>query len=417
MPIRKFSALAAAPLALFFAAALPALAQTEFDRGRYLAAAGDCVACHTARNGRPYAGGRPFRTPFGTLYSTNITPDEKTGIGRYSLEQFTAAMRRGKGLHGNLYPAMPYTSYHMVSDEDIAALYHYFMNLPAVEYKPPLNSMLFPANMRFGLSLWNWLYLDDKPPVQPGNKSAQWQRGSYLVNALGHCGECHTPRNYAYAMKGPQNLRNDEYLAGNVLEGWEAVDIRPQSLRRQGWDRAQLLQLFTEGASQRGTPFGEMYRVVEHSLSQLSGDDIQAIITYLLDDTEPLPEEPADIAGATERFPQGRSDFIAYCAGCHGRGGRGITLAFAPPMDTNAGIRVDNPHNLVAVILRGLPAQRRDRTRARAGMPSFQRELDDERVAALANFMRTAWGGIRGEITAAEVAKIRKSLREEGYLD
>ncbi|WP_193165227.1 cytochrome c [Microbulbifer hainanensis] len=393
-----------------------AVAQTEFERGRYLAAAGDCVACHTAANGRPFTGGRPFVTPFGTLYSTNITPDEKTGIGQYTLEQFTASMHRGKGLHGNLYPAMPYTSYRLVSDEDIAALFHYFMNLPAVENSPPANRLMFPANLRFGLSFWNWLYLDDEPLAQPEGKSAEWQRGNYLVNALGHCGECHTPRNFAFAMKGAPSMGSDEYLAGNVLEGWDAVDIRPHALRRQGWDRAHLQELFTTGSSERGTLFGEMYRVVDHSLRHLSGDDRNAIITYLLDESEPLPAVPNNTGAASERFPQGRGDFVAYCAGCHGRGGGGITLAFAPAMASNSSLRADSAHNAVAVILRGLPAQRRDRIQARAGMPSFHRELDDERVAGLVNFMRTAWGGARQEVTAADVAEIRRALDDEGYL-
>ncbi|WP_346839519.1 cytochrome c [Microbulbifer sp. SAOS-129_SWC] len=387
-----------------------AQAQTAFERGRYLARAGDCIACHTAQNGRPFIGGRPFKTPFGTLYSTNITPDKETGIGRYSLAQFTAAMRLGEGLHGNLYPAMPYTSYRGISDEDIAALYDYFMNLPPVRYKAPKNALLFPANLRFGLAIWNWLYLDEDPLARPPDKSDEWQRGNYLVNVLGHCGECHTPRNFAFAM------RTDESLAGNVLEGWDAVDIRPHALRRQGWNRAQLRQLFSEGSSDRGTLFGEMYRVVEHSLSRLSGDDINAIITYLLDDSQALPQQGADLAGAAQRFAQGRSDFVAYCSGCHGREGRGITLAFAPPMATNAGVRVRSPHNLVAVMLRGLPQQRRDRSHARAGMPSFQRELSDARIAGIANFMRAAWGRAKGEISAQDVAEIRRALDEEGHL-
>ncbi|MFC6980199.1 hypothetical protein [Microbulbifer taiwanensis] len=197
-------------------------AQTSYEKGRYLAAAADCVACHTAVNGRPFIGGRPFHTPFGTLYSTNITPDEKTGIGNYTLADFRASMHRGKGVHGNLYPAMPYTSYYLVSEEDIEALYDYFMQLPPVEYTAPRNQLMFPANLRFGLTFWNWIFFDREPLAQPQGKSPEWQRGNYLVNALGHCGECHTPRNFAQAM------RRDRHFAGNLLEGWDAVDIRPR---------------------------------------------------------------------------------------------------------------------------------------------------------------------------------------------
>lgn len=385
-------------------------AQSAVEKGRYLAAAGDCVACHTATNGRPFIGGRPFHTPFGTLYSTNITPDKKTGIGNYTLEDFTAAMRRGEGAHGNLYPAMPYTSYYLIADEDIASLYTYFMQLPPVEYVVPNNELFFPANLRFGLNFWNWAFFKKAPLVQPEDKSREWQRGNYLVNALGHCGECHTPRNFAFAMK------RDETFAGNILEGWDAVDIRPESLRRQGWDREQLRLLFTTGASERGTAFGEMFSVVKHSLSRLSDDDINAIITYLLDGDDIVAGKRGDPQLAAEQFSQGRADFVAYCAGCHGREGGGVTHAFAPPMDRNTGVRLESPFNMIAVILRGLPAQRMSRTNARAGMPGFHRELDDARVAGLVNFMRTAWGGATKPVTRDEVAEIRHQLREDDYL-
>ncbi|WP_250464646.1 cytochrome c [Microbulbifer litoralis] len=402
--------LRAALLAGLFACSV-ALAQPLADKGRYLAAAADCVACHTAENGRPFAGGRPFQTPFGTLYSTNITPDKKTGIGNFSLGDFRATMHRGKGPHGNLYPAMPYTSYYLVRDDDIEALYRYFMQLPPVENRPPANRLVFPANLRFGLGFWNWLYFDPDRPLPDGKgRSAQWRRGNYLVNALGHCGECHTPRNFAQAMQF------DRRFAGNVLEGWDAVDIRPQSLRRQGWDREQLRQLLTSGSSERGTLFGEMFRVMQHSLRHLSDEDIDAVITFLLDESEALPGKRGDVRQATDRYGGGRADYVAYCAGCHGRAGAGITLAFAPGMDDNAAIRALNPHNAIAVILRGLPAQRLDRTRARAGMPSFHRELDDARIAELVNFMRGAWGSGGAGVTAEDVARIRHRLDKEGYL-
>ncbi|WP_295801791.1 cytochrome c [uncultured Microbulbifer sp.] len=385
-------------------------AQSTVEKGRYLAAAGDCVACHTATNGRPFIGGRPFHTPFGTLYSTNITPDKETGIGNYTLEDFAAAMRRGEGAHGNLYPAMPYTSYYLIADEDIASLYTYFMRLPAVEHVVPNNDLFFPANLRFGLSFWDWAFFDKAPLVQPEGKSPEWQRGNYLVNALGHCGECHTPRNFAFAMK------RDEKFAGNILEGWDAVDIRAESLRRQGWDRAQLRLLFTTGASERGTAFGEMFSVVKHSLSRLSDDDINAIITYLLDGDDNVAVNGGDSQLAAQQYAQGRADFVAYCAGCHGREGSGVTPVFAPPMDRNAGVRAESPFNMIAVILRGLPAQRMNRTNARAGMPGFHRELDDARVAGLVNFMRSAWGGAETPVTQEKVAEIRHQLRKDDYL-
>lgn len=384
--------------------------QSPVEKGRYLAAAGDCVACHTATNGRPFIGGRPFHTPFGILYSTNITPDKKTGIGNYTLEDFTAAMRRGKGAHGNLYPAMPYTSYYLIPDEDIASLYAYFMQLPPVEYVAPDNDLFLPANLRFGLSVWNRIFFDKAPLSQPADKSPDWQRGNYLVNALGHCGECHTPRNFAFAMK------NDEKFSGNILEGWDAVDIRPAALRRQGWDRERLRLLFTTGASEHGTAFGEMFSVVKYSLRHLSDNDINAIITYLLDDSEKMAGNAGNPQAAEKRYTQGRADFVAYCAACHGREGSGVTLSFAPPMDRNAAVRGDNPYNTIAVILRGLAAQRMDRTNARAGMPGFHRELDDVRVADLVNYMRTAWGGAENPVTVEDVAEIRRQLREHGYL-
>lgn len=400
-------------LALGLIIGVPVVAQEDsVERGRYLARAADCVACHTAEDGMAYAGGRPFHTPFGTLYSTNITPDKDTGIGNYSLPQFDAAVRRGKSPHGNLYPAMPYTSYYHISDRDIAALYQYFMQLPPLESRPPKNKLMFPANIRWGLSFWNWLYFDPQRPLPAAEeKDPEWRRGQYLVHALGHCGECHTPRNFAQAME------RQRPLAGNVLEGWDAVDISARELQRQGWTREQLRRFLTSGSSERGTAFGEMASVVQHSLRHLNDEDMNAMLSYLLDGADPAAVPSPHNPAAAEEYPSGRGDYIAYCAGCHGREGRGLTLAFAPPMNVNAGLRGRSPYNLIAVILRGLPEQRISRSEARAGMPGFSEELSDQRVAELVNFMRGAWGGDQEAVGADQVSEIRRGLVKDGYLE
>lgn len=378
--------------------------EDQIKRGEYLATAGDCVACHTGPDGMPFAGGLPMHTPFGTLYSTNITPDLETGIGNYDFSMFKQAVVEGKGNVGYLYPAMPFASYAKLTDEDLADLYAYFKSIKPVELENQDNDIAFPFNLRFGLGIWTELFVDSQPIQHEDHKSASWNRGNYLINSLGHCGECHTPRNLT------QNLNLSQHFEGNVIGGFEASDITPERLVEQGWTHDSLAQLFRTGYSELGTVFGEMSMVVVHSLSRLNQDDMNAVTEYLLD--QPVPTEaPAQISKInrlTQDHPEGKTVYNNQCAACHGFEGEGKPN-IAPAMQSNATLNRPSVYNSVAVLLRGIPTQTYNETTAFYKMDSFE-SLTDQEMADLINYMRAAWTDMPADIDADQVEDIRDDL-------
>ena len=392
-------------LAFLLLSMQPSLAQTtskdQIEKGKYLAVAGDCIACHTAPEGMPFAGGLPMHTPFGVLYSTNITSDKETGIGEYSYELFRQTMHEGKGRAGHLYPAMPYTSYTLLSEEDTQALYAYFMSLPAVNQSNRDNEIFFPFNLRFGLGFWKALFAKDIEFEKDPSKSVNWNRGNYLVNALGHCGECHTPRNIT------MELDQERPMQGNVIAGFEASDITPLRLMAQGWTKPDLASLFRNGYSDKGTVFGEMSMVVYHSLSRLNEADMNAVTSYLLDSDAPVQSKPV-IARIPDTKAPGHNTYVNMCSGCHGLEGQGKPNV-APAMQSNATINRPSLYNSVAVLLRGIPSQKYNATTAFYAMDSFE-ELSDEQIADLINYMRTAWTDEPPNANAAQVFRIREEL-------
>ena len=379
----------------------------QIEKGKYLAVAGDCIACHTAPEGMPFAGGLPMHTPFGVLYSTNITPDKETGIGEYSYELFRQTMHEGKGSAGHLYPAMPYTSYTLLSEEDTQALYAYFMSLPAVSQANRDNEIAFPFNLRFGLVFWKALFAKDTEFEKDPSKSVNWNRGNYLVNALGHCGECHTPRNIT------MELDQKRPMQGNVIAGFEASDITPLRLIAQGWTIPGLASLFRNGYSDKGTVFGEMSMVVYHSLSRLNEADMHAVTSYLLDSDAPLQSKPV-IARTPDARAPGHNTYVNRCSGCHGLEGQGKPN-IAPAMQSNATINRPSLYNSVAVLLRGIPSQKYNATTAFYAMDSFE-ELSDEQIADLINYMRSAWTDEPPNASAAQVFRIRDELEGQGLI-
>ncbi|MGF1816917.1 c-type cytochrome, partial [Vibrio splendidus] len=254
------------------------------ERGEYLAYAGDCVACHSAEGGEPFAGGLPFVTPFGTVYSTNITPHTTEGIGTYDFDDFRAALVAGKGKNGYLYPAMPYTSYQYLTDQDMVDLWEYMQSITAVPRRNDDNSMMFPSNIRLGLLGWNIVFMDTDPIDYqvPEELKAEvenvekWQQGKYWVAGLGHCSECHTPRNIAQA------LIPERIFQGNLIDGWNAPDITANELYVDGWDEATLTDFLHTGHSDKGTAFAGMADVVKNSLSLMTREDIESMSYYLL---------------------------------------------------------------------------------------------------------------------------------------
>ncbi len=414
--MNKLQSILLASAITYVAPGLAARSDDELiERGRYLAEAGDCVACHTTKDGARYAGGFPMATPFGTLYSTNITPDKEFGIGDYSDEDFIAAMRDGVSPHtGQLYPAMPYTSYAKVSDEDLLAIKAYLFSLKPVNQPNKENELPFPFNVRTSLLGWKLMYHDDSLWQDNPEKGDQWNRGGYLVEGLGHCGECHTPRNLAGAVD------NDERFTGFEIAGFLAPDITPEGLQKKGWSKQDMVSYLTYGASNKGTAFGEMWLVAHNSSQHMNNADINAVSTYLLDldgdEANALyaAEEPShylaptaeDVsAHAAQDESEGQALYTSYCAGCHGVYGQGKPFTF-PPLKGNSIVLEDNPLNLVRVTANGIDVQVMSQTVAYRGMPGYKDELNAEQIATLSNYVRTAWGNSARTISTAEVREI-----------
>lgn len=375
---------------------------TTEARGEYLAELSDCVACHTAVGGQRYAGGLSFATPFGTLYSSNITPDKEHGIGNYSFEDFRSALTRGVGPKGNLYPAMPYTSFHLLKEDDLQALYDYFMSIPPVQYTPPDNDLTFPFNIRAGLSLWRAVFLDTAPYTENTDKSAQWNRGNYLINGPGHCGECHTPRNRFFA------LQSNQALQGSFLGDIWMPDITPDTLRAQGWGHSDLIDLLQRGYSDRGVVVGDMFTVVRHSTSKFKADDLQAAAVYLLDSDKELPPEPLTFNGENRSHP-GYGTYAGFCASCHGYQGEGMPN-FAPGLRSNASLYQHHPNNTLSAILFGVAAQRYSQTMAFYDMPGYNEQLDDQQLTDLLNYMLVSYTDLEKRYSVAEISALRKTL-------
>ncbi|MGL5813617.1 MAG: c-type cytochrome [Aeromonas sp.] len=371
-------------------------------QGAYLSRVGDCAACHTAEGGQKYAGGLGFETPFGVVYSTNISSDKTQGIGQYSYEQFREVMHNGDAPSGRLYPAMPYTSYHLVTDEDMKALYAYFMQTRPAATPNRDNDVSFPFNIRTGLMAWNLVAHDDSPFQPDPAKSNNWNRGRYLVDGLGHCGECHTPRNVFMAMD------ETNYLKGNMIEGVMAPEITATELRRQGWTHDSLTKLLRKGYSVKGGVFAGMYPVVEKSFAYLTDEDMHAVTSYLLGSDIPLPvPEPKPVR--LDSAHPGYALYNSYCAGCHGQEGQGKPNV-TPSMYTNATLDQKTPTNTLAVLLRGIPAQSYSQTERFAPMPSYAKELNEQQLADLVNFLRQTWAHQPSTLTADDIKALRQEI-------
>ena len=384
---------------------------TVIERGEYLTRASDCLVCHTAEGGTPFAGGRAFVLPFGTLYSTNITPDMETGIGGYTDGNFLDAIHKGVG-RGNtkLYPAMPYASYTYMSDADALAIKAYLFSLKPQHAPAPANSLSFPFNQRGLMSLWSAFFNPDKRYEPNVERSPEWNRGAYLAEALGHCGECHTPRNLAFA------LNNRQKFAGAVQAGWHAYNITPDHAGGVGsWSDEDLASYLSTGhADGRGTASGPMGEAVDESLTYLRPSDIAALIAYLRTvpgvSTPDLPEPrqepaPALLADNTPVTgePHGKQVYEGACAGCHGWTGVSPVIPFATLTGTRA---VNDPtaNNVAQVIIGG---GHRHFARDSDNMPPFGSTYSDAEIASVANFVTARFGAKGSNLTAADVAKLR----------
>lgn len=387
------------------------------DRGEYLAKAADCVACHTARDGgKEYAGGRAFQLPFGTIYSTNLTPDAETGIGNWSDDEFVAAVRDGVGSQGHLYPAMPYTSYAQMSRADVLAIKAYLLSFKPVKQATPKGTLSFPFNQRWGMAFWNIVFHDPSRYRAEPSESDVVNRGAYLAGALGHCGECHTPRNIGFATK------SHDFLAGAEIEGWKAYNTTSDGVYGIGnWSDEQLIGYLHNGhAPGRSSAAGPMAEVVQYSLQHLSEGDIKALAAYLRSvepesngDNSTVNLKPDTLTDADAVLPgskaagnqRGKALFEGDCAGCHRWDGEGRQTRYADLKGSHAANDTAG-HALVQVILKGTELNVNG---SQQFMPGFGAVYSNRDVAALANYVLAHFGDKAGTVTPDQVAKARKT--------
>ena len=385
------------------------------ERGKYVAQLGDCVACHSAIKAPAMAGGRELTTPLGTVFSTNITPDIQTGIGKYSFAQFDRAMRSGVAADGhNLYPAMPYPSYARISEDDMRALYAFLMQgvAPASRPNKPAE-MHWPFSMRWGLSFWNWVFLKDAPFSADAGKDAAWNRGAYLVQGLAHCGSCHTPRGIAFQEKAMSDAGSNgkHYLAGETVEAWRALSLRNL------WTVEDIVLLLKTGQNGFATVSGNMAEVIHHSTQHFTDGDLTAIATYLKslppgEDDLPMPAAPVRVAAATvpaDLFTtRGGLGYVQFCVDCHRQDGAGVKGIF-PSLKQNPTIAARDPATLLHITLTGWKTAETVAHPRVYTMPAFAR-LSDQELAEILSFMRTGWDNKGGPVAASQVKTMRAQL-------
>ncbi|WP_314972046.1 cytochrome c [Comamonas testosteroni] len=375
--------------------------QKLFDRGLQVFRAADCAACHSSpTTGAELAGGMAMVTPMGTLYGTNISPSREHGIGQWSADDLYRAVARGMAPgRKNLYPAMPYASYHDITRADVDALWVWLQAQPAVEVANRQPEMNFPFSIRPGLALWNVL---ERPAGAPALEASNFlERGAYLVNTLGHCGECHTPRTSSFAM----DLRKS--LAGNVIEGAYAPDLRPKAMAERGWSEQDLVQFLRTGLSPQGVMTMGMFPVLQHSSAHMEEADLKAMAAYLMQGEKPAVKLAAE-APQTPTSANGERIYVGLCAGCHGVDGQGQPHS-SLRLDTNTTAMFPTPLNLVRVIREGLPERDLAHGERMQAMPGFADQLSHEDMADLVNYMRLRWGRQKGDVTPAQVADVIKS--------
>lgn len=374
---------------------------TQIERGRYLAITSDCVSCHTVTGGKPFAGGRPIETPFGDIVAPNITPDLETGIGAWSDDAFDAAVRKGVRPNGaRLYPAMPYNAYAKMSHDDVQAIRAYLNSVDPVRNTVVANTLPFPFNIRATMRIWNALYFREGEFKLDPTKSAEWNRGAFLVDGPAHCGACHTPKTFL----GGDRL--DQYLQGSHLQGWSAPDLTND--RRVGlgeWTVGDVATYLKSGHNRITAATGPMAEAVSLSTSHMTDDDTQAIATYLKSlsgkesDDKPLPADAGTMAA-------GGAIYRDQCSACHGIEGRGVPGLF-PSIANSSMVRSKDPTTAIRIVLRGARSVGTSKEPTAPGMPSYGWQLDDGQVAAALNYIRNSWGGAAPAIEARDVNRVR----------
>ena len=386
-------------------------------RGEYLARAGDCVACHSAPGGKAFAGGLKMGTPLGAIFATNITSDIETGIGTYTVQDFDRAVRGGVAKDGHrLYPAMPYPSYAKLTDEDVQALYDYFMR--AV---PPVHQVNQPSeipaylSLRWPLAIWNALFGGGTSFTANPQKDARWNRGAYLVEGLGHCGACHTARGWTFAEKA-LDAGSPDFLAGANLDGWYAPSLRQDlATGLGGWSQADIVEFLRTGHNRHGSAYGSMRDVINNSTPFLTDDDLSSIAAYLAslpastEQKAPVPDDTtakALLAG-TDATP-GAAIYAGQCQSCHKETGAAAP-PFLPPLAGNPTVLDKDPSSLINIVLNGSAPLVVKGNPAPYRMPQYRAQLTNQQTADVVTFIRNAWGNSAPPVSASEVADLRKS--------
>lgn len=385
------------------AAPLPVSAEL-IERGAYLARAGNCIGCHTTTGGASFAGGRGVDTPFGVVVAPNITPDEKTGIGNWSAGEFWRAMHHGRSKSGRLlYPAFPYPSFTYVTRADSDALYAYLRSVPAVEKANAPHALRFPYGTQAALAVWRALYFRPAGFRQDERQSADWNRGRYLVQGLGHCAACHSGRNFL----GGTSL-NAEFAGGLMPDAsWYAPSLAsPAEAGVQRWPREQVVKLLKDGVSAHASVSGPMAEVVFASTQYLTGQDLDAMTQYLasIPVREPAPRKVEAVAGGI--LARGNELYGQHCASCHGDDGQGVADIY-PALAGNRAVTLASPNNLVQIIRHGGFMPTTAGNPRPFGMPPYGQVLNDQDIAAVATFIRQSWGNAAAPVSSLDVLRIR----------
>ncbi|TFW31172.1 cytochrome c [Duganella callida] len=384
-------------------------------RGAYLARIGDCAACHSVEGQPPYSGGLRMATPIGAIYTSNITPDRQHGIGKYTLADFDRALRYGVAAGHTLYPAMPYSAYFVTTPDDVAALYAYFMHEVQPAPTPRrVNEIPFPLSMRWPLTIWRWAFAPAPRPFQRQEGDAVLRRGAYIVEGLGHCGDCHTPRGPGLQVKALNAAAGPAYLAGAMIDGWHAPSLRNGgSGSIGGWSEQDIAQFLRTGSNRHGLAFASMNEVIANSTQFLSEEDATAVARFLktLKDDGPQERYAYDPAVARslrngDAGHRGAQLYLDNCAACHRPDGKGYEGVF-PALAGNPAVAGGPADSVIRIVLEGMRTARTSATPAQFAMPAFAWRLSDQDVADVTTFVRGSWGNQAPAVDAADVKRIR----------
>lgn len=379
---------------------------SRIKKGEYLTIAADCAACHTnPGSGKPFAGGRPIETPFGNVVAANITPDKETGIGDWTGEEFRQALKTGTGKGGmHLYPAMPYVYYSKMTDEDVAAIWDYLSTLKPIRNDVVSDQLPFPFNIRASLWFWDLLYRPRPGWHADPSKSAEWNRGAYLVEGPMHCGACHTPKSF---LGGDDNSRR---FQGYSIQGWHAPNITNDKRLGLGtWSADDIAQYLQTGHNKAAAASGPMGEEVERSSSKISDQDLKAIAVYLKDQSPAETPAPQAVAASDPVMKAGAAIYGDQCSACHKFDGGGVAEMF-PALHVAPSVRAVDPTSLIRVVIDGTKSASTPGAPTGPGMPSYAWQLSDRQIAAVLTYVRNAWGNAAPRVSEDQVKSARTSL-------